>query len=606
MNYYKVGSKYFEEGSGKELGQNDISGGNYLGVKFSDIKNRDAQGNYIGTSGRGYQYVKDELLTKPGWTEQDFSNKGFAMGEYKIPELKNVNSGIVSNTSEIKDKAGNLNAYGSDIKESLGETDWNKYIADLTGRLSSLNSFSVDEINQIANAGVSAGLKYDALIREAEEAKRGGMAKTNVAAGRMGGFMNTQFAGEAAVSPTNAGKWEGAGGQLEAFKSAYDRNINNLQDQKLQAIALAEQAEREFIRTGKSDAYEAAIKLYNVAQDAHNQILNRQSEKQNMMINASTEARTNQTFLSTQATNQLSMMAQAGTDWNSISDADRNLLAEQLGISTSSVQGLYEDLKLASQFEKEGRYADFTAKITSILGSIPSGTKITIGGKEYEGTGGGSGSDYTGYSTDMKEYEYALSRGEFNGSFTDWQSLQKTKALSSSGLDSTTQNQVIAAGNKFSSQPVVQRYAKAVEAKNFVDTLAGKESGTLTSVDAQGLIYAFAKAMDPDSVVREGEYATAQKYAQSFLNATGYNLQRVWNGKTFLSPDAVKSIKNIVDDKYNSTKDVYSAEYNKSKALIDSLTGGVVDASLYLTDYESGISNIENNQETSGNEDMSW
>lgn len=425
MNYYKVGSKYFEEGSGKELGQNDLSGGKYLGVKFSDIKNRDEQGNYLNTKNApGYQYVSEDLLNNPksGWTEQDLSNKGFVIGEYKIPELKNVNSGIVSNTSGITEKAGDLSAYGSSIKESLGETDWNKYIDDLRSRLDKLNNFSLDEEDRIKAAGVAAGLKYDPMIREAEEAKRGGMAKTNVAAGRMGGFMNTQFAGVAAVSPTNAGKWEGAGGSLEAFKSAYDRNINNLQDQKLQAIALAEQAEREFIRTGNSNAYEAAIKLYNTAQDAHNQVLTRQNEYQNMMINASTEARTQKTYLATQATNQLSLLSQAGTNWNAVSDADKNLLAEQLGIPVQSLQGLYQDMQLATEFKKQGRYADFTAKITNILAQIPAGTKITIGGKEYEGTGDGTGtgSDYTGYSTDMKEYEYAVSRGEFTGSFADW------------------------------------------------------------------------------------------------------------------------------------------------------------------------------------------
>ena len=77
-----------------------------------------------------------------------------------------------------------------------------------------------------------------------------------------------------------------------------------------------------------------------------------------------------------------------------------------------------------------------------------------------------------------------------------------------------------------------------------------------------------------------------KKYAQSWLNAFGFNVQRVLEGKSFLSPEAVQAIKSTVTDKFNATKKTYDAEYNKSKTLIDSLSGGKVDASLYLTDYE--------------------
>jgi hypothetical protein len=32
------------------------------------------------------------------------------------------------------------------------------------------------------------------------------------------------------------------------------------------------------------------------------------------------------------------------------------------------------------------------------------------------------------------------------------------------------------------------------------------------------MVYAFAKIMDPESVVREGEYETVKKYSQSLLS----------------------------------------------------------------------------------------
>ena len=49
-----------------------------------------------------------------------------------------------------------------------------------------------------------------------------------------------------------------------------------------------------------------------------------------------------------------------------------------------------------------------------------------------------------------------------------------------------------------------------------------------TSTNDQALIYAFAKAMDPTSSVREGEYATVQKYAQSFANQLGFDVNRLF------------------------------------------------------------------------------
>lgn len=49
---------------------------------------------------------------------------------------------------------------------------------------------------------------------------------------------------------------------------------------------------------------------------------------------------------------------------------------------------------------------------------------------------------------------------------------------------------------------------------NTARTLA--DSGT----DDQALIYTFAKVMDPNSVVRESEYDTVQRFSQSLAQGT--------------------------------------------------------------------------------------
>lgn len=47
------------------------------------------------------------------------------------------------------------------------------------------------------------------------------------------------------------------------------------------------------------------------------------------------------------------------------------------------------------------------------------------------------------------------------------------------------------------------------------------DNKTTNPTDDQALIYSLAKTLDPGSVVREGEYATVQKYAQSWVDAYG-------------------------------------------------------------------------------------
>jgi hypothetical protein len=78
-----------------------------------------------------------------------------------------------------------------------------------------------------------------------------------VATGRRGGFQRTRYAGEAALGPTvgDVG-YEGSGGKLEASASAYRRNIDALEAQKMRAIDLAKAQARQAIRTGKQQDFD--------------------------------------------------------------------------------------------------------------------------------------------------------------------------------------------------------------------------------------------------------------------------------------------------------------------------------------------------------------
>lgn len=114
--------------------------------------------------------------------------------------------------------------------------------------------------------------------------------------------------------------------------------------------------------------------------------------------------------------------------------------------------------------------------------------------------------------------------------------------------------------------PVTKRLQISQEAYEFADSVEEGENAT----DNQGLIYAFAKAMDPDSVVREGEYATVQKYAQVWGDKLGMNINRIMNGEEFISEDAKANIVATIKTKYDSVKSSYeNLRKNKIKIIND-------------------------------------
>lgn len=78
------------------------------------------------------------------------------------------------------------------------------------------------------------------------------------------------------------------------------------------------------------------------------------------------------------------------------------------------------------------------------------------------------------------------------------------------------------------------------------------------------LVYAYMKLLDPDSVVREGEFATAQKY-DSFLNGIGVKLNNLFSGK-IVSDTVVKNIKEEIQRMYSNSENNYSQAINQYKA----------------------------------------
>lgn len=152
-------------------------------------------------------------------------------------------------------------------------------------------------------------------------------------------------------------------------------------------------------------------------------------------------------------------------------------------------------------------------------------------------------------------------------------------------LPPATQRRVDAKAKGFDSLPVVKTIQKQAEAVSFANSL---DPNTKNPADDQALIYAFAKAMDPDSVVREGEYATVQKYAQSWAQTFQFNAARVFSNTAFLTPQARANMKRTIQAKYRAGKAQYDNVRKSYASQINKITNQG-DGEDWLTDYAGGF-----------------
>jgi hypothetical protein len=196
------------------------------------------------------------------------------------------------------------------------------------------------------------------------------------------------------------------------------------------------------------------------------------------------------------------------------------------------------------------------------------------------------------------EYNYAKVNG-YKGSFEQYQNEDANRKRSVSvsntfmgntGLTKDQWNNVQKITGQFDGEAITKKYNQVAEGYTFASSM---DNNSNNPADDQALIYSFAKAMDPDSVVREGEYATVQKYSQSWLENFGFNAQRVVANKEFLTPEARANIKSSIGKKYNAIKPQYDNLYNEYGRRIDQVTGQSGTGSSYITNYGNAYSSPE-------------
>jgi len=151
-------------------------------------------------------------------------------------------------------------------------------------------------------------------------------------------------------------------------------------------------------------------------------------------------------------------------------------------------------------------------------------------------------------------------------------------------LDYRTANSVISQADKFASTPIVQTYNGLVGAQNMLN---GIDPNSQNPADHQAVVYNFAKMLDPDSVVREGEYATIKKYSQGLASKYKGEINQAVSGNGFLSPEAIAAMQAAAKNRVQAYKPQYDNLKTQTASRINQIAGQDV-ADMVLLDYSLG------------------
>ncbi len=150
----------------------------------------------------------------------------------------------------------------------------------------------------------------------------------------------------------------------------------------------------------------------------------------------------------------------------------------------------------------------------------------------------------------------------------------------SGGIAPATLTKVETIAGQLKSEPTVVNY------QTLSQGLEGFRSLGDSPTDDIQRIYTFAKAMDPNSAVREGEYKTVQEYAQAYLPALGIKAQRYVDNKGFLTEDARTKMEATLEKKFAPVAKAYENLADSYANRINKITGRN-DGKDFLTDYNS-------------------
>jgi hypothetical protein len=148
-------------------------------------------------------------------------------------------------------------------------------------------------------------------------------------------------------------------------------------------------------------------------------------------------------------------------------------------------------------------------------------------------------------------------------------------------IDPNTLSKALSIASQFDNEPIVKNYNVIAEQVYANSTLGN------TPTDDIARVYNFAKVMDPNSVVRESEYNTVQKYAQALFEAQGLKAKKVFDNAGFLTNEARNFMQNTLNSKLAASQKNYDNVFKEYGRRIENI--GVDNGTDYLTNYSKAF-----------------
>lgn len=224
---------------------------------------------------------------------------------------------------------------------------------------------------------------------------------------------------------------------------------------------------------------------------------------------------------------------------------------------------------------------------------------VTSGGLSYERQADGTwkpiGTPKQEYQSGIVgEYQFYAEQEEKAGrkplSFDAYQTQDANrKAIASkvnqAGLSTRDQIVIEQVNRSFENSPIVKNYIETQNKKATVDNILS--TGLIGGPADLAIVYEFMKALDPNSVVRESEYAAASKSGNLFLGVWA-KFNGLFKEEGGLLPDNVrKDFKALVDNKFTVSSQQYSNWREQKIREINNVTGRT-DGSNFVPEYSGG------------------
>jgi murein DD-endopeptidase MepM/ murein hydrolase activator NlpD len=209
-----------------------------------------------------------------------------------------------------------------------------------------------------------------------------------------------------------------------------------------------------------------------------------------------------------------------------LTELDLTQLAKSLGVDPQTIKEIYLEEKAAiAAAEAEARQKN----------------SFTLGEGEvrYDGEGNilGVGADKDTRTSSQKEYEYAVSQG-YKGSFMDFNTDTDNDGLTPYQKFQATQGlRKELSTNTSSARTVKQQYSLMKETMDRID----RGENTDLNASTQAIIATFNKILDPNSVVREGEYDRTADGQSIIANIEG-KLMRLQEGGAGITKESLKEV----------------------------------------------------------------